>query len=57
MISNKQSNEEFKDIKDQNQLIKEILDLNIDIDKNTLEFCISKYKVYSFNYFNKVIYF
>lgn len=45
MISNKQSNEEFKDIKDQNQLIKEILDLNIDIDKNTLEFCISKYKV------------
>ena len=35
MITNEESKEKYKDVKDQNQLVKEILDLNIDIDKNT----------------------
>lgn len=45
MITNEESKEKYKDVKDQNQLVKEILDLNIDIDKNTFEFCISKFNV------------
>ena len=45
MITNEESKEKYKDVKDQNQLVKEILDLNIDIDKNNFEFCISKFNV------------
>ena len=55
MITNEESKEKYKDVKDQNQLVKEILDLNIDIDKNTFEFCISKFNV--INDMKKKLYF